>query len=276
MRLAVGVIVLALVAGCGSSPVAYEEAPGEPVELTVPGDASALAPASATATPTPDAARRRSSAETQAPETQAPETQQETAPEGTEGGGTEAPAGEGEGDEHDAGLRGQRGVLRGQSRRLLSSALKFPHDLPIHRSTPVSGRQDHCELHRTPGLTRTRPLNRLAHEAATAASPEGIHAALEAALRALLAADQVRMLRVTQDRSGAAEALLADEDERSDGYLRFGDGPSGTASVIASGRPLAVPDARTSTAIVPGRAEHHGIASSLFVPVAWGGECATS
>ena len=53
MRLAVGVIMLALVAGCGSSPVAYEEAPGDPVELTVPGDASALAPASATATPTP-------------------------------------------------------------------------------------------------------------------------------------------------------------------------------------------------------------------------------
>jgi len=80
------------------------------------------------------------------------------------------------------------------------------------------------------------------------------------------------MLQVTQDRSGAAEALLADEDERSDGYLRFGEGPSGTASVIASGRPLAVPDARNSTAIVPGRAEHHGIASSLFVPVAWAGE----
>ncbi len=80
------------------------------------------------------------------------------------------------------------------------------------------------------------------------------------------------MLHVTQDRSGAAEALLADEDERSDGYLRFGEGPSGTASVIASGRPLAVPDARNSTAIVPGRAEHHGISSSLFVPVAWAGE----
>ena len=91
-------------------------------------------------------------------------------------------------------------------------------------------------------------------------------------MRALLGADQVRMLQVTQDRSGAAEALLADGDERSDGYLRFGDGPSGTASVIASGRPLAVPDARTSTAIVPGRAEHHGIASSLFIPVAWAGE----
>ena len=99
MRLAVGVIMLALVAGCGSSPVAYEEAPGDPVELTVPGDASALAPASSTATPTstPDEGAQESSTESQEPETQAPETQQETAPEGTEGGGTEAPAGEGEG-----------------------------------------------------------------------------------------------------------------------------------------------------------------------------------
>ncbi len=105
MRLAVGVIMLALVAGCGSSPVAYEEAPGDPVELTVPGDASALAPASASATPTPtpegDEAQE-SSAETQAPETQAAETQQETPPEGTEGGGTEAPAEEGDGTPPDS------------------------------------------------------------------------------------------------------------------------------------------------------------------------------
>ena len=101
MRLAVGVIMLALIAGCGGSPVAYEEAPGDPVELTVPGDGSALAPASATATPTPtpdDDASQEPSAEPQAPETQEPETPQETTPEGTEGGGTEAPAGEGESD----------------------------------------------------------------------------------------------------------------------------------------------------------------------------------
>src|SRR5262245_50226821 len=52
-RLAVPVIMLALVAGCGGSEVAFEEAPGGPAELTVPGDASALAPASATTTPTP-------------------------------------------------------------------------------------------------------------------------------------------------------------------------------------------------------------------------------
>jgi diguanylate cyclase (GGDEF)-like protein len=84
-------------------------------------------------------------------------------------------------------------------------------------------------------------------------------------MRALLDADQVRLLRITQDRSGAQ---IPDSEE----YLRFGDGPSGTATVIATGRPLAVPEARTSTAIVPGRAEQHDVSSALFVPVAWGGE----
>jgi diguanylate cyclase (GGDEF)-like protein len=91
----------------------------------------------------------------------------------------------------------------------------------------------------------------------------------------LLDANQVRMLRVTQDHSGASESRLAAGREHPDDFLRFGDGPSGTASVIASGRPLAVPDARTSTAIVPGRAEQHGLASFLFVPVAWGGDVRT-
>ena len=156
MRLAVGVIMLALVAGCGGSPVAYEEAPGDPVELTVPGDGSALAPASATATPTstPDAdATQEQSTETQAPETQAPETPQETAPEGHRGGGTEAPAGEGESD----GTRRTPRPARSSARTIpapAESALKFPRGLPIHRSTPVPGRQDHCELHRTSGLTK--------------------------------------------------------------------------------------------------------------------------
>jgi diguanylate cyclase (GGDEF)-like protein len=71
------------------------------------------------------------------------------------------------------------------------------------------------------------------------------------------------VLRINQDRSGAQ---IPDSEE----YLRFGDGPSGTATVIATGRPLAVPDARTSTAIVPGRAEHHNVSSALFLPMIWG------
>ena len=92
LRLAVPAIVLALVAGCGSSQVAFEEAPGAPADLTVPGDASALAPASATATPT--AAPTEDAVEPPTDEVPAeptPEAPQQTAPEGTEGGGTEAP-----------------------------------------------------------------------------------------------------------------------------------------------------------------------------------------
>src|SRR4051795_8317037 len=50
-RLAVGIVVLAL-AGCGGAQVTVNEVPGGPVDLTVPGNAEALAPASATATAT--------------------------------------------------------------------------------------------------------------------------------------------------------------------------------------------------------------------------------
>ena len=39
--------------------------------------------------------------------------------------------------------------------------------------------------------------------------------------------------------------------------------------MLKTGRPLAVPDARTSAEIVPGRAEQHGIASTLFVPLSY-------
>ena len=54
--------------------------------------------------------------------------------------------------------------------------------------------------------------------------------------------------------------------------MRFEDGPSGTARVLKTGVAFPVPDALTSDAIVPGRAAHHGIASVLFVPVAWRGD----
>ncbi|HET6547132.1 MAG TPA: diguanylate cyclase, partial [Solirubrobacter sp.] len=98
-----------------------------------------------------------------------------------------------------------------------------------------------------------------------APSREALQAALVEALQSLLGVDKVRILKVLG--TGAAEAVPAEADAPPDGYLRFKDGPSGTARVIATGRPLAVPDARTSDAIVPGRAEHHGIASVLFVPI---------
>ena len=74
------------------------------------------------------------------------------------------------------------------------------------------------------------------------------------------------MLEVSQDGSGACRP-------GTDEYLRFDEhDQSGTARVLATGRPLVVPDARTSAELVPGRAAEHGIASTLFVPVSYAGE----
>ena len=91
-------------------------------------------------------------------------------------------------------------------------------------------------------------------------------AALHAAFQSLLGADHVRLLEISQDGRGAG-----DEGQGPDEYVRFDDGPSGTARVLSTGVAFAVPDALTSDAIVPGRAAHHGVASVLFVPVAWRG-----
>ena len=83
-----------------------------------------------------------------------------------------------------------------------------------------------------------RPLHRLALEAAQAASSETLRAALATALRDLLGADLVRVLEISQDGSGACDAS-------NDEYLRFEEhSQSGTAHVLATGRPLVVPDAR--------------------------------
>ncbi|HEY6886955.1 MAG TPA: diguanylate cyclase [Solirubrobacter sp.] len=107
-----------------------------------------------------------------------------------------------------------------------------------------------------------RPLHRLAREAAQSASAEPIRDALTAALEDLYAPGMLRVLQVSQDRETAAEPA-----ER----LRFDEHQaSGTARVVATRRPLVVPDALTSTEIVPGRAELHGIASALFLPITWG------
>ncbi|WP_028065871.1 diguanylate cyclase [Solirubrobacter soli] len=110
-----------------------------------------------------------------------------------------------------------------------------------------------------------RSLNRLAEEAARSAHVEPIRDALKTAALELLGAGFVRLLDIAQDRAGAS-------DRSADEFLRFTDGPSGTAHVIATRKPLAIDDAAVSTAIVPGRAALHGIASALFVPVIWADE----
>jgi hypothetical protein len=86
-RLVVPLVAIALFAGCGSSEVAVHEVPGDPVDLTVPGRADALAPE---ATPTASASPESTAA---AAATTAPTTEEGAgtqAPEGTDGGGTAA------------------------------------------------------------------------------------------------------------------------------------------------------------------------------------------
>src|SRR4051812_30972897 len=109
-----------------------------------------------------------------------------------------------------------------------------------------------------------RSLHRLVREAVRSAEAEPIREALQSTAKDVLGADFVRLLDVAQDRAGASSGT--------DGFLRFADGPSGTAHVIATGEPLAVPDTADCSTIVPGRAAHEGIASALFVPLAWADE----
>jgi hypothetical protein len=90
-RLAVPIAMLTLaLAGCGGATVTVEEVPGDPAQLTIPGDGAALAPA-ATASPTatPSATvDANTAAATPTPDAAAAAT---PTPEGTTGGGTTAP-----------------------------------------------------------------------------------------------------------------------------------------------------------------------------------------
>jgi hypothetical protein len=90
-RLAVPIAVLTFaLAGCGGAAVTVQEAPGDPVQLTVPGDGAALAPdLTPSPTPTPTATvDANTAAATPTPDTGAAAT---PTPEGTTGGGTAAP-----------------------------------------------------------------------------------------------------------------------------------------------------------------------------------------
>jgi diguanylate cyclase (GGDEF)-like protein len=119
-------------------------------------------------------------------------------------------------------------------------------------------------------------LRRLAHEAARAATPSELCAALRTAFHDSLHADQVHLFEVGQHgRGGERTVQTFDGCERvpePDGEDVLDGRPSGIASVVGTGRPLAVPDARTSTLLRPGLVEHYDVASALFVPVAIGGD----
>ncbi len=82
-----------VVAACGGSTVAYKPAPGEPVDLSVPGSGDALAP-EATPTPTPTATDTPDASTSQAtptPDANAGAGTTETTPQTDDGGGAAAP-----------------------------------------------------------------------------------------------------------------------------------------------------------------------------------------
>ena len=92
---AVPFIALTLaVTACGGATVAYKQAPGEPVDLSVPGSGDALAPEAtptptATATETPEAGTSQA---TPTPDANTGAGTTQTTPQDNTGGGTEAPA----------------------------------------------------------------------------------------------------------------------------------------------------------------------------------------
>jgi len=92
---AVPIIALSLIlAACGGNTVTVQEVPGDPVSLSVPGSADALAPA-ATPTPTPTATATETPAAGTAQATPTPDAgTTQTTPQTDTGDGTEAPAGE--------------------------------------------------------------------------------------------------------------------------------------------------------------------------------------
>ena len=92
---AVPIIVLTFaVTACGSNTVTVQEVPGDPVELTVPGTAEALAPA-ATPTPTPTPTTTPEAGTAQATPTPAASPDNggatQTTPQDNTGGGAAAP-----------------------------------------------------------------------------------------------------------------------------------------------------------------------------------------
>ena len=180
-RLAVGIFALTLaVAGCGGSTVTVQEVPGDPAQLTVPGNGTALAPA-ATATPTAEAT---ATADPNAPAAAATPAAGAAAPAADDGS-----AGNGRRRHHRARRHGfgddgpaapgrlqrrrVRELLRREPRRLLITGTRYlPSSTRANgrsiRSSLVLGRQKSCASHPKPEPTTSvcstaslaRPLSR--------------------------------------------------------------------------------------------------------------------
>jgi diguanylate cyclase (GGDEF)-like protein len=108
----------------------------------------------------------------------------------------------------------------------------------------------------------------LARAAAEAGTVGELDAALKDAVAELLGAGELHVLAVSHDGTGADGELVA---ERGSEHLRFGSGPSATATAIATGRPFPVRDLPSSTEVMRSLADRSTAASALFIPIGWDG-----
>ena len=253
-RLAVPIIVLALaLAGCGGAQVAVHEVPGGPVELSVPGTATASRPPRRrrppptrhrdARTPTPRRPRRRPTPRRDRRDARRHRHRRHDRGRRRRGAGrrrtarrpTRPPP---------AGLarRGVRGLLRREPGRLLSRPVRSLKVSAGGRlpATPDSGKAQ-TTAHRTghradddPSAPPPRPRGRLGDLRRGAAS---------AALEAALAGAARRRPRARCWRSARTARAPARRQPRTSTCASSERPVRAPRSVLATGRPLAVPDA---------------------------------
>jgi diguanylate cyclase (GGDEF)-like protein len=118
-------------------------------------------------------------------------------------------------------------------------------------------------------------LRTLSAAVLSAGSVEDVADGFLAAARDLVGVDQVHLVEVSQDASVGHGRVVSYEagGRREDAYVMVLDErPSGVGTVVRTGEPLVVADARSSTALRADYTERFNVHSVVFAPIAWGGE----
>jgi diguanylate cyclase (GGDEF)-like protein len=117
-------------------------------------------------------------------------------------------------------------------------------------------------------------LRRLSAAALRATSVEDVVDAFLAAARVLIGVDQTHLIEVSQDAAVGHARVVAYEagGRREDAYVMVLDErPSGVTTVVRTGEPLVVPEARGSEYLRADYVERFGVRSLVFAPIAWDG-----
>lgn len=118
-------------------------------------------------------------------------------------------------------------------------------------------------------------LRALSAAVLAATAVEDVVDAYLTAARALVGVDQVHLIEVSQDAAVGHARVVAYEagGRRDDAYVMVLDErPSGTATVVRTGEPLLIPEARGSAALRADYSERFGVRSVVFAPIKWDGE----